>query len=106
MGFEYLNARVRGWRSRLLKKADYELLLATPAIADLSDKFRATPYAPYIEAARSVLGKRPEADIIEKGLKTCLQKSLEGLWKNIPPKSEGYFTAVLSYWDVYNLKTL
>lgn len=106
MGFEYLNARVRGWRSRLLKKADYDLLLSAPAIADLSDKFRATPYASYIEAARSVLGKQPEADIIEKGLKTGLQKSLESLWKNIPPESEGYFTAVLSYWDVYNLKTL
>lgn len=100
----YFNARVRAMRGALMRKADYEPLMRLPSAESLVEKLKATPYGPFIEAAS---GRYPAPlDALSAALSTSLSESLGQLWKMAPEETRPLLKAVLSGWEVFDLKTL
>jgi len=106
MDFGHLNARIRAWRSRLLNKETYDGLIAADTLEGMMDRLKATPYARDIEVASSRLGGGRESEVLEVGFKGNLQGILKGLWRYAPSGAEAFLKAILSWWEVYNIKTV
>lgn len=106
MDFGHLNARLRAWRSGLLNREAYDGLIATDTLEGMMDRLKATPYARDIEVASSRLGGESESEVLEAGFKGNLQSVLKGLWRYAPTDAEGLLKAILSWWEVYNIKTV
>ncbi|MBI5287291.1 MAG: V-type ATPase subunit [Deltaproteobacteria bacterium] len=103
---DYLNARIRAWRSQLLKKEVYDGLIAEDTLEGLIERLRVTSYARDIEVTRSRLGDKDESEILEGGLKGNLERVFGGLWKDAPPMARELLRVILSSWEVYNIKTV
>jgi V/A-type H+-transporting ATPase subunit C len=100
----YLNARLRGWRSGLFKKEDYDAFIESESIEDYMDLLRHTGYGPDI----GVAGARYERayDILSSALRSNLSKSFQSLWEKTPTGARTYLKALFSTWEVYNIKAL
>lgn len=100
----YFNARVRAMRGALLRKEDYEPLMRLDSVEALAEKLKAAEYGPFIEAASA---RYPDAlEALSKALLADLSESLGKLWKIAPEGARPLLKAVLSNWEVYDLKTL
>lgn len=100
----YFNARVRAMRGALLLKGDYEPLMRLDSVEALVEKLKAAEYGPFIEAASA---RYPDAlEALSKALLADLSESLGKLWKIAPEGARPLLKAVLSNWEVYDLKTL
>lgn len=100
----YFNGRVRAMRGALMREADYEPLMRLPSAEALVEKLKATPYGPFIEAAS---GRYPApVEALSAALSTALSDSLGRLWKIAPEGTRPLLKAVLSDWEVFDLKTL
>lgn len=100
----YFNARVRAMRGALLLKGDYEPLMRLDSVEALVEKLKAAEYGPFIEAAGA---RYPDAlEALSKALLADLSESLGKLWKIAPEGARPLLKAVLSNWEVYDLKTL
>lgn len=106
MDFGHLNARIRAWRSGLLNKEAYDGLIATDTLEGMVERLKSTPYAPDIEVASSRLGGGRESEVLEEGFKRNLQGILKGLWRYAPSEGRPLLKAILSWWEVYNIKTV
>lgn len=72
----YLNARVRAMRGRLLARADYERLLASPGPTEIAAALRETSYGPFLD---SFDGKASWAERAEEALRRNFEKTASGL---------------------------
>ncbi|CAG1065468.1 V/A-type H+/Na+-transporting ATPase subunit C [uncultured bacterium] len=100
----YFNARVRSMRGEIMRKADYEPLMRLGSAEALVEKLKATRYGPFIEAASSRYSGPLEA--LSAALLSGLSGSLGQLWKIAPEGTRPLLKAVLSNWEVFDLKTI
>lgn len=100
----YFNARVRSMRGALLRKADYEQLMRLPSAEALADKLKGTGYGAFIESAAS----RPASilDALSSALLAGLSESFGQLWRMAPEGARPLLKAVMSSWEVHDIKTL
>src|SRR3989304_8851122 len=104
MDLGYFNARVRGLRGRLLKATEYDKLLKMPGVDEYVAELRATHYGPYIERA----GVRVEGPwpVVSVAMSLNLADTFALMWDTAPVRGRALLKAVLSYWEVFNLKAL
>jgi ATP synthase A1 C subunit len=104
MDLSYFNSRVRGLRGRLLTAADYEALINLKSAEECLTHLRATHYGPYIERA----GVRLEGawPIVSTAMSRNLADTFALLWNVAPAPARPLLKAVLSYWEVSNLKAV
>src|SRR3990172_2103709 len=100
MDLGYFNARLRGFRGRLIGHEQYESLIRLTSPGDYLERMRGTYYGPDIEKA----GARFEGaeDIISEALKQNLISTFSFLWKITPGEARPLVKALVSFWEVYN----
>lgn len=104
MELSYLNARVRGQRGRLLKQTDYNILLKTEGLIGFLDRLRATNYGPYIETFEARYTDK-EA-VLNGALNSNLADAFESVWKTAPVEARALLKAILSIWEVHDIKAI
>lgn len=107
MDLSYLNARVYGWKGRLLGDVELKRLLATEDIDAFAALLKATSFGPDMEVAGAKYtgaNSKSIEEVISTALDMNLESSLAALWKNAPEGSRIFLSAVLSSWEVFNLK--
>lgn len=104
MDFGYYNARIRGFRDRLLKSRDYDALVNSEGLAQYMERLKATGYGQYMEVAAARY-KEPE-DMLSAAFRASLANTLERFWKIAPDEIKPFLDAVLSVWVVYDLKAI
>ncbi len=104
MDLSYLNSRVRGLKGRLLGGADFEALIKLEDGARYLESLKPTPYGPYLDTAAARFARNDE--IIAEALRMNLSETLSRLWKMSPPEALPLLKAVVSVWEVYNLKAI
>ncbi len=104
MELDYLNSRVRAQIGRLLRRPDYEPLLAAQSEDEYAARLAATAYGPYL----SVAGARFERteDVISGALTESLSDAIARLRKYAPPPAHALLKALFTTWEVYNLKAV
>lgn len=100
----YFNARVRGLKSGLLRDADYEAFLKIEDGQRYFESLKSTAYGPYMETAGARYSRAE--DIISEALRVNLSDTLSHLWKISPPEAWPLLKAVVSVWEVYNIKAI
>ncbi|MBI5468198.1 MAG: V-type ATPase subunit [Deltaproteobacteria bacterium] len=104
MDLSYFNARVRGLKGGLLDDADYEALLKLDDGRRYLESLKSTPYGPYLETAGARFTRYD--DIVAEALRMNLSDTLAHLWKISPPEALPLLKAVVSAWEVYNIKAI
>lgn len=102
--YEYISARIRGMKSRLLERKELEALGAKLDINSFIDELENTPYRQDLEDA-SV--KYAGLACVEEALRRNLSKTFRLIFSFV--KSEDAETLVsifLNKWDVQNIKTI
>lgn len=104
MDLSYFNARVRGMRGRLIRKADYDGFAALSGLEQYAERLRATAYGPYVETASSRSGRTDE--IIASAIRAGLGAAFAQMQEAAPPEAAVYIRPLLSVWEVYDLKAI
>jgi V/A-type H+-transporting ATPase subunit C len=101
--YDYLNARIKGMHSNLLRREFYEQILANQGIAPLVDALLSSPYSRHIRLAlerdRSVSG-------IEWGLRRNLFETFEKVRALAAPKPRLLLDIQFRRWDIQNIITI
>ena len=101
--FPYINARVRAMRSRLLKPAQIDDLVAVPSMASYLQALAATPYSSDLqEALVRYEGLRAVDDALARNLQRTT-RSILGFADGPPQK---LITVLLLRWDLANLRAI
>lgn len=106
MDFGYLNARVRAWKGSLFREIDYNEFMSLDSLDGFIGKLKISPYGFDLEEAKASLKGRGEITIMDKGLKNNLSRILREIWSDSPSDSRTLVRCILSFWDIYNLKTI
>ncbi|MBI3812890.1 MAG: V-type ATPase subunit [Nitrospinae bacterium] len=106
MDFGYINARIRAWKGDLFKTPDYNKFLSAGSVEDFIKMLKETCYGLNLEEAKARFKEEGEMKVLEKGLKANLFRTLKEIWDDIPPDDRILIKAIISFWDVYNLKTI
>jgi len=102
--YEYINARIRGMKSRLLTRQELEALGTKLDIGSLIDELENTPYRQDIEDA-SV--KYTGLACIEEALRRNLGKAFRLIFSFVKGEdAETLINVFLNKWDVQNIKTI
>lgn len=104
MDLSYFNARVKGLRGRLLRQPDYETFLKVERPEEFLERLKSTGYGPYIETS-AVRFARVD-DILSAALMSNLSETFGLLWRKAPAEARVLLKAVISIWEVYNLKAI
>lgn len=100
----YVNARVRGMRSRLFDRKMYEILLHKPDLDTFMAELEKTPYKVDIETA-SV--REQGIHRIEEALRINLARTYRLLLDLTEGESfEPHIRVILNRWDIQNIKTI
>lgn len=99
----YLNARLRAMRGRLLVRADYEKLLASPGLPEIAAALRETPYGPYLD---SFQGDAAGAGRVEEALRRNFQATLSGLLALSAGETMEGVRLLLESWELQAIKTI
>ncbi|MEA2034321.1 MAG: ATP synthase A1 subunit C [Euryarchaeota archaeon] len=100
----YVNARLRGMKSRLLDRKEIEKLIARPDIDSLIAGLEDTPYKEYIEKASiSYSGVQCIEEALRKNLAETYLLMLQMVQGE---KFEKYIKILLAKWDIQNIKTI
>jgi V/A-type H+-transporting ATPase subunit C len=101
--FPYINARVRGMRSRLLTQAQMEDLLGAPSMPAFLQGLATTPYGGDLqEALARYEGLRAVDDALARNLQRTTNKILE--FADGRPRA--LIEVLLLRWDLYNLRVI
>jgi len=104
MDYGYINARIRGMKSRLLDQHNYEELMFQPDIDSLILQLEKTPYEDEIVKARGV---QSGILCIELALRNDFVKTFQKIADIVHEKeAEKYLGIFLHRWDVHNIKTI
>jgi V/A-type H+-transporting ATPase subunit C len=102
--YDYVNARIKGMKSRLLAPPVFETLILKPDVESIIAELENTPYKQEIE----------RATVQYSGI-TCIEVALRKDFTNAFRKilgfmkggeSETYIKILLSRWDIQNIKTI
>lgn len=100
----YYNARVRGMRRRLLKDADYHLLVKSRGSDGFMERLKTTAYGPYLEVA-GVRSDRAD-DIIASALQARLEETFSSLWGLAPAPARPVLKQVFTVWEASDIKAI
>lgn len=104
MDLSYFNARIRAMMGALLKENDYAPLFAVEGVTGFVDRLRGTAYGPYVETA-GVHFQMAE-DIFSAALADDLADTFAKLWGIAPEEATPFLKAILSEWEVFDLKAV
>jgi V/A-type H+-transporting ATPase subunit C len=102
--YEYINARIKGMKSRLLAPPVFETLILKPDVESIIAELENTPYKQEIERA---VVQYTGIKCIEVALRNDFTKAFRkilGFMKG--EESETYIKILLSRWDIQNIKTV
>ncbi len=102
--YGYINARIRGMRSRLLEKPFFEKLLGEQSIHTVVTLLQETDYGKHIEEARTL--ETSEIAAIEEGIRRHLAQTYAGIFGMVGGAPKRLLGILLGRWDVYNIKTV
>jgi len=104
MDYAYVNARIRGMKSRLLDRHQYEELMLQPDLDSLLSVLEKTPYGGEITKAKAM----SEGIVaIELALRNDFVKTFRKIAKIVrEEEAEKYLRIFLHRWDVQNIKTI
>ncbi|MFQ5464685.1 MAG: V-type ATPase subunit [Thermodesulfobacteriota bacterium] len=103
MDLSYFNARVKGFRGRLLRPEDYSTLLTAESMEVYADRLRATPYAVDIDASWT---GGLSYGLVSTALRRNLARTFKLLWKTAPEEARPYIAPFLARWDAHNIKAI
>jgi len=104
MDYGYINARMRGMKSRLLTRRELEDLIFKPDLESLASELEKTPYHTEILEARSRHGG---ILCIECALRENFASTFRKIQKIAGHGEAGQYIAIfLHRWDVQNIKTI
>jgi V/A-type H+-transporting ATPase subunit C len=102
--YDYVNARIKGMKSRLLAPPVFESLILKPDIESIIAELENTPYKQEIEKATvQYSGIKCIEVALRKDFTNAFRKIL-GFMKG--GESETYINILLSRWDIQNIKTI
>ncbi len=101
--YGYSNARIRGMRSRLLKRDVLERLAESADLHELVQELMQTDYAVDLEDAL-IHGRGPNE--VGEGLRNNLVRTYRKVFGFLNQEAADICSAVLGRWDVFNLKTI
>jgi len=101
--YGYQNARVRGMRSRLLKQAFFDDLMASPDIGAVIHKILETEYGPDLES-RILHGRT--ATQVDEALKDNMVRTFAKVMSVSNDEARRLLTTLLGRWDLFNIKTI
>ena len=102
--YDYINARIKGMKSRLLAPPVFESLILKPDVESIIAELENTPYKQEIEKATvQYSGIKCIEVALRKDFANTFRKIL-GFMKG--GESETYINILLSRWDIQNIKTI
>ena len=102
--YDYVNARIKGMKSRLLAPSVFESLILKPDVESIIAELENTPYREEIEKATV---KYSGITCIEVALRKNFTNAFRKIFNMVKGESaEMYIKILLSRWDVQNIKTI
>jgi V/A-type H+-transporting ATPase subunit C len=101
--YGYSNARIRGMRSRLLKQAFFDDLMASKDIGGVIQKVLQTEYRPELET-RLLHGRT--ANQVDEALKDNMVRTFRKVLSLANDEAVELLTTLLGRWDLFNIKTV
>jgi V/A-type H+-transporting ATPase subunit C len=102
--YDYINARIKGMKSRLLAPPVFESLILKPDVDSIIAELENTPYKEEIERATI---QYHGIKCIEVALRNDFTKAFRKILGYMKGgESEMYITILLSRWDIQNIKTI
>jgi V/A-type H+-transporting ATPase subunit C len=101
--YDYLNARIKGMHSNLLRREFYEQILANQGIAPLVDALLSSTYSRHIRLA---LERDKSVSGIEWGLRRNLFETFEKIRALAAPKPRLLLDIQFRRWDIQNIITI
>ncbi len=101
--YGYANARIRGMRSRLLKREYLDGLIASPDITHLIQDLSETGYGPDLEE-QIIHGRN--AATVDEALKNNMVRTFRKVQGFLNAEASYLLVTLLGRWDVFNLKTI
>lgn len=101
--YGYINARIRGMKGRLLKKTDYEGLLATESLDDAISFLGNTPYGKEIELALTL---KKGISGVDEGLRRNLENNFSIILKMSSERPRELLNILMGHWELFNIKTV
>lgn len=102
--YSYINARIRGMKSRLLDRPFFNKLMAEENIHTIMGHLQTTEYGKRIEEARTL--EPSEISAIEEGIRRHLADTYSGIFGMVGGEPKRLLGILLGRWDVYNIKTV
>ena len=99
----YLNARLRGMKSRLLSAAEYEKLLQAADVRSLAEAVAATALRPALEAARI---RHEGLEALEAAFKADFAAASRKVLAVSDGERRRLVAVLVRRWDVFNVKTV
>ena len=104
MNYNYLIARLRARKADIFQRKEYEDVLASSSLSQMSDFLRVSSYGPLIEAA-STRFDDPEETILY-AIKQHTLKLFQFIWEHTPKGEEQVMKFLFSKWELFNLKII
>lgn len=101
--YGYTNARIRGMRSRLLKKPFLEDLMRSPDLNAVIQKLMETDYAPDLEE-RLLQGRT--ANQVDLALRDGMVRAYRKVYDLANDEGRELLAVLLGRWDLFNVKTV
>ncbi len=101
--FGYLNARLRALKGQLLKKGDYEPILAAENLEEVIAFLDHTQYGSEVEQALTL---KKGITGVDEGFRRNLEKTFAGLVRMTSNRPRELIHIVMGRWEILNLKTI
>jgi V/A-type H+-transporting ATPase subunit C len=102
--YDYINARIKGMKSRLLDPPVFESLILKPDVDSIIAELETTPYKEEIERATVQYSGIKCIEVALRNDFTKAFRKILGFMKG--GESETYINILLSRWDIQNIKTI
>lgn len=102
LNYAYSNTRVKGMKSKLLDKKDYETALYTAGVADLAVFLQERHYPEIAEQAV----KYADMDLLEAGLAKNMFNTIDRIKEYSTKRTNQLLNLLLAHWDVWSLKVI
>lgn len=101
--FGYSNARIRGMRSRLLRRDFFDSLIEDADLKRLVQSLSETEYGPDLE---DVLIQGLDAGTVDTALKQNMVRTFQKVLGFLNDEAALLVTTLMGRWDVFNIKTI
>ena len=101
--YGYTNARIRGMRSRLLRRSFFDELMSCSDMDAVISMMMQTEYGPDLEG-RILHGR--DATQVDEALKDNMTRTFRKVLSHSNPEATKLVTTLLGRWDLFNVKTI